>query len=202
MSGNICPVTECFIIQGLIFIIRNLYKWNIANQHTSVLTVALSDLLVWKKLRISATFLRERNICLREIHNRNTLLGDSKQKLAHTLIRLTQNVRKMEFVISYITGKRTNEMDLKHTFRFYQVKIKLFLCTAWSHTGAAEVQLHSVLITTMWIVSITHWSFYPTECTPVPIEWHWEGTRTSMGALGLAELSCPCWDLNPRPPSP
>jgi len=66
MSGNICPLTECCITQGLIFIIRILYKRNTGNRHTSVLTVALSDLLVHKELQISATFLREINICLRD----------------------------------------------------------------------------------------------------------------------------------------
>lgn len=104
----------------LIFSTRTLYSWNTFNQHISVLTVALSDLL--------ATFQKERTSAY-EICNRNTLLGESKQKHSHILVRNTWNIGKMEFVKSYNSVKHNDEMDLKQRFRFDKGKVNLFLCT-------------------------------------------------------------------------
>jgi len=53
------------------------------------------------------------------------------------------------------------------------------------------------------MVSITPWSFYPRVSTPVHIEYHigW-APEPAWELLGMAEFSCPCWDLNPGLPSP
>jgi hypothetical protein len=110
-----------------------------------------------------------REIYAQEIHNRNTFLGDSK--LSNILIRFTQNVRKMEFFKIYSSEKHTNKTDLKHSWRFYQVKIKLFLCAPRSHRWSWCIAPLILNLTTRWMVTITPWSFYPSESTPVPIEY-------------------------------
>jgi hypothetical protein len=61
----------------------------------------------------------------------------------------------MKFVKIYNSVKCNDEMGLKHSFRFYKKKIKLFLCTPWRHIGGAAVERHSFLT---WPLEGDEWS--------------------------------------------
>jgi len=124
------------------------------------------------------------------IHNRNTLLGDSKQKLPHILMRLTQNVRNMEFVMLYISEKCTNETDL--SFGFYQVKISLFLCTPQSHSSGADVQLHSFFTLPLYEWSTPHpGHFIPGKVPQYPLNMTLGGHQNQSGSFEHGRILLP-----------
>jgi hypothetical protein len=111
---------------------------------------------------------------------------------------MTQNVRKMEFVTSYISGKCTNETELKHSFRFYQVKIKLFLCTARSHRGAAEAQLHSFLTSPLFEWSASHpGHFIPRKVPQYPMNMALGGRHSQSGSFGDGRIFLPLLGFEP-----